>query len=205
MHKVTNLDEIAIFFGSFSHAWLILSIVLVAAGFKEIKLRFELRYFFEALVLMLFSILFNLFLKYSFAIPLSEERFGKGAFAFPSGHMLSVITFYGWLAYRYHSKLLYICVGILFSGVIFNLFHFEYHLARDIVGAFFFGGILLGVYRYLLANHYYKINYIVHISSMFLMCYIYLIHHQLIVRSAWLAFLGANLMVVAMKRLYPKS
>jgi hypothetical protein len=205
MYKVTKLDEIAVFFGSFSHASLIVLIFLVGISVKELKLKFEHRYFFEAVVLMLFSIVLNLALKYSFAIPLPEERFGKDAFAFPSGHMLSVITFYGWLALRYNSKLLYACVGFLFAGIIFGMFHFEYHNARDILGAFFFGALLLSAYSYLLKKHYSKINYVVHISSVLLLIYIYLIHHHVIIMSAWLAFLGTNLMMVIMKKLYPKN
>ena len=204
MIKITTSDEIAIFFGAFSHAKVIVLIFLIGILVKELKLNFVRRYFLEAIMVLLFSIIFNLALKYSFAIPLPEERFGKDAFAFPSGHMHSAIAFYGWLALRYKSRMLYALVAVLWIGIIFGMLHFQYHEMRDIYGAFFFGSILLACYSYILKNHYSKVSYIVHICTAFLMIYIYFIHEGVIIPITWLAFVGANIMIILMKKLYPK-
>jgi len=203
MQKLSSLDEIAIFFGNFSHTPIIVIVFVIGITLKELNLKFERRYFIEAIIVLLFSIIFNLALKYSFRIPLPEARFGKDAFAFPSGHMHSVVSFYGWLAFRYKSWRLNIVIGIIFLGVIFGMLRFEYHEIRDILGALFFGSILLATYNYLLKNHYKYIHYIISFASAFLVLYIYLIHQHIVITSAWLAFIGVNFMAMVMKKLYP--
>ena len=205
MYKLSILDELAVVFGAFSHASIIVPIFILGFSLKELKIKFERKYFIEAIIILLFSMIYNLALKYSFKIPLPEERFGKDAFAFPSGHMHSVVVFYGWLAFRYKSLSLNILTAILFLGVIFGMLHFQYHGQVDILGAFFFGLILLATYNYLLRKYYKYIHYIIPIASSILVIYIYLIHQYIIITSAWLAFLGVNFMVVVMKKLYPKN
>lgn len=89
----------------------------------------------EATLLLLFSIVFNSLLKCIFKVPLPPALNITDWYAFPSGHMQSAAMFYGWLAYRYNEKWLWIVTTILLLGIGWALQHFGYHDLRDVIAS----------------------------------------------------------------------
>lgn len=96
----------------------------------------------NACLLVLFSMIFNVFLKSLFQIPLNPALGIKG-FAFPSGHMLVAVVFYGWLTCSYPSWKVRAFTTIVLLGIAFGLIQQGYHNLRDIFGAVMFGVITL--------------------------------------------------------------
>ena len=70
----------------------IVLVPLIIFGF----LALDRKIFGHATILLMFVMILNAFLKSIFEVPLSEHLNIEG-YAFPSGHMSSAITFYGWL------------------------------------------------------------------------------------------------------------
>ncbi|RZI46306.1 phosphatase PAP2 family protein [Rickettsiales endosymbiont of Peranema trichophorum] len=101
--------------------------------------------FFHGICLLLLSMLLNLSLKNIFQVPLLEHL-GKAGFAFPSGHMQSCVVFYGWLMLNSRSVVVKLLTILLLVGVGFSLVYMGYHTYFDILGAIFFGSILVLVY-----------------------------------------------------------
>lgn len=103
--------------------------------------------FSHAICLLFLSMIFNAALKATFQIPLNP-LLGKG-FAFPSGHMQTAVVLYGYLytalnksnALRFGIVCLLLMIGT-------SLIYCGYHNIFDIVGAVFFGALLLSGYQY---------------------------------------------------------
>ncbi len=93
--------------------------------------------------------IFSLYLKSIWQEPLPAWM-SSDTWAFPSGHMLFTVTFYGWMALELRKIWLSFCVGLLMLGVGWALMHFGYHSIRDIGGAIGFGTLILVAYYFLL-------------------------------------------------------
>ena len=70
----------------------IVLVPVIIGGFLAI----DRKIFGHATILLMFIMILNSFLKYIFQVPLAAHLNTEG-YAFPSGHMSSAITFYGWL------------------------------------------------------------------------------------------------------------
>lgn len=134
------LDFIAKGFSLFIHPYTVL--VMVSLGF----LVWKKDIFGKAFCILLFSLIFNSFLKSLWQIPL-PSHVGHG-FAFPSGHMQSATVLWGWLAFEFRNKIFTGFVLIVLFGIAFELVHFGYHIPRDVAGGMFFGLVLLIAYYF---------------------------------------------------------
>jgi membrane-associated phospholipid phosphatase len=108
------------------------------------------RNFLIPILLLLFTMILSAFLKAAFAIPYSPElvqKLGKNGFAFPSGHMQSVVVFYGWFLVSFGNKWLRIILLSIILGVGFALIYEGYHNLYDVLGAVFFGSLTIGFYK----------------------------------------------------------
>ncbi|WP_241773699.1 phosphatase PAP2 family protein [Rickettsia asembonensis] len=77
-------------------------------------------------VLLLFTTILNILLKYTFEIPLNPALNIKG-FAFPSGHMSSGVVFYGWFFANIRYSLLRIIIVVILTDMGFSLIYKGYH------------------------------------------------------------------------------
>ena len=96
----------------------------------------------NAIVLVLFTMIFNQFLKSIFLVPLNPAL-GIHGYAFPSGHMQVATVFYGFLLQIYSQTLFRIILPLIIGGIGFGLIHEGYHNLIDVGGAFVFGGASL--------------------------------------------------------------
>jgi hypothetical protein len=122
----------------------IVLVPLIIFGF----LALDRKIFGHATILLMFVMILNAFLKSIFEVPLSEHLNIEG-YAFPSGHMSSAITFYGWLFLNTKNNFIRFILGIVIAGVGFSLIHKGYHNIYDIAGSAFFCIILLTTYVWL--------------------------------------------------------
>ena len=121
------VDIIAKGFLTLSHDTVIIPIIVLGYIWADRKL------FYHATCILLFNMLANVALKQTFQIPLAS---GVGHdYAFPSGHMQSAMTFYGWLAYKIHNTAFRIAALAVVLGIGFGLIYFGYHNIVDVVGA----------------------------------------------------------------------
>lgn len=96
----------------------------------------------NASLLVLFTMIFNAFLKSLFLIPLNPVLGLKG-FAFPSGHMNVAVVLYGWLLLKYPQRICRLIFLLIILSIGFALIHQGYHNFRDVLGAIGFGIITL--------------------------------------------------------------
>ena len=142
---MTTIDLLARAFLACSHETMVLPIILV--GYTAL----DRRKWGTAIYIMLFTMILSKFLKNIWQIPL-PMHLGIKDYAFPSGHMLFTVTFYGWIMLQYGHKILaFICLGIML-GVTFGLMHFGYHGLRDIFGGIGFGILTLAIYNYIISK-----------------------------------------------------
>lgn len=97
-------------------------------------------------LLVLFTLIFNVFLKSLFLVPLNPALGIKG-FAFPSGHMQVSTVLYGMLFQAYPHPLLRKILLIILSGIGYGLVQQGYHTLTDVVGAIAFA--ILTLYAFL--------------------------------------------------------
>ncbi len=133
-------DIITSFFLSFSHDTIIIPFVMMGYIWLDRKL------FFNAICVILFSIIFNSALKITFQIPLSP-LLNKEGFAFPSGHMQSSAVLYGWILLHTQNLFYRISIIIVLLGIACSLVNRGYHNYYDILGAAFFASLLLTSYH----------------------------------------------------------
>jgi len=117
---------------------------IIIGGFLAV----DRKIFGHAIILLMFSMILNAFLKSVFQVPLAEHLNIDG-YAFPSGHMSSAFVFYGWLLINSKDNLLKIILGSVIVGVGFSLVYKEYHNVYDILGSVFFSSIVLATYWHL--------------------------------------------------------
>lgn len=131
-------DIITNFFLSLSHDTIIIPFVTLGYIWLDRKL------FFNAISLLLLSIIFNSALKITFQIPLSP-LLNKEGFAFPSGHMQSSTVLYGWIFLHTQNLFYKLLIIIALFGIAISLVHYGYHDYYDILGAIFFSSLLLAI------------------------------------------------------------
>lgn len=160
------MEELANFFLNFSHDTVIIPFMII--GYIWLKKDM----FFEAICLILLSMIINYALKVTFKIPLNPELKIDG-YAFPSGHMQSAFVFYGWLAFRYKSAVLSILVGFLLFAIGWGLVYMGYHNIYDILGGIFFAALWMVIFWKF--RQFSKRQYIIFISlGLFLISYIHI-------------------------------
>ena len=104
--------------------------------------------FFQAISLLLTSIVVNYCLKIIFQVPLSPHLGVKG-FAFPSGHIQSAFVLYGWLFFS-SRQIIYRSLSVAaIIGIGLGLLHFGYHTMYDLCGSFVVSALLLFCYHFL--------------------------------------------------------
>lgn len=102
----------------------------------------------KALMLLLFTVVYNTFLKAFWQIPLPPAS-GLEGFAFPSGHMHSAFVFWGWIAFDSKNRYLMAIIFVLLSFTGFGLVHKGYHYPLDIIGAVSFGAVTMTIFHVL--------------------------------------------------------
>jgi membrane-associated phospholipid phosphatase len=105
--------------------------------------------FSKALILTLFTIPYNGFLKSIWQLPLPEPMQGWG---FPSGHTHNLIIFWGWLVIESKSwfcAFLFLVVAILNS---YGILYQGYHYPIDIIAAWSFAAVSLFIFWILNKN-----------------------------------------------------
>ncbi|PCJ29685.1 MAG: hypothetical protein COA94_00480 [Rickettsiales bacterium] len=120
----------------FSHESLIVPLIIIGYIWIDKKT------FFHGICLVLISMIFNAGLKATFQIPLSPAL-GKEGFAFPSGHMQTSIVLYGFLYKFSKNTIIKVSLVILLTLIAMSLIYFGYHNIYDILGALFFGLMLI--------------------------------------------------------------
>jgi membrane-associated phospholipid phosphatase len=134
------------FFLFFAHDAAIVPLLLIGVMWSERSL------FRHATYLILISMIINYALKITFQIPLAPHLHKVG-FAFPSGHMQSSFVFYGWLSQKMYPKKYFLLLTLLIIFIAISLIKAGYHNLYDILGAVFFGSLLLsGYHRYIEKN-----------------------------------------------------
>lgn len=102
--------------------------------------------FAHALVLLLFTNVYNFWLKSLFKMPL-PPALGSSNYGFPSGHTHSSVVFWGWLAISFKQWWMRaLCLAIA-VGHGFAIVEAGYHYPKDVVAAFAFAGVTLAIYR----------------------------------------------------------
>lgn len=122
----------------------IVLVPLIIGGFLGI----DRKIFGHATILLMSIIILNSFLKSIFQTLLSDNL-NIETYAFPSGHMSSAITFYGWLALNTKNNFIRFILAALIAGVGYSLIQKGFHSIYDIAGSIFFSAILLGIYTWL--------------------------------------------------------
>lgn len=108
-----------------------------------------------ALFLVLFTMIYNYYLKFLWQMPLPPPMEGWG---FPSGHMHAAVVFWGWLACAYHKKWFSMLVVGILALVGYSIVHHGYHYPIDILAAIAFGTVTLIVANYLQTRAWFKEN-----------------------------------------------
>lgn len=134
------LDYLFRFLLLFSTDLLIIPIIVLGYMFLERKI------FYHAICLMILSALFNVALKVTFQIPLTPLLYQEG-FAFPSGHMQYAFSLYMWLAIHASKLIIKALATTLLIGIGLGLMYFGYHNIIDVLGAVFFGSLIVILYR----------------------------------------------------------
>jgi len=136
------MNQLCNFFLFFSKEIAIIPAFLLGYYFYNRKV------FFYSLVLTLFGLIVAAFLKSFFKIPLLPHL-GEG-WSFPSGHMFTAVTFWGFLALQLRNKIMSTLVITLLIGIGCSLVYCNYHIFIDVLAAVFFSLILITLYRILL-------------------------------------------------------
>lgn len=107
----------------------------------------------RTLFILLFTMVYNVYLKSIWQIPLPPPLEG---WAFPSGHMHSAVVFWGALAIAY--RRFWFGALVLFTLCLtgYGLIYHGYHYPIDIVGAVAFGSLSLFIYHVFQQQSYFK-------------------------------------------------
>jgi membrane-associated phospholipid phosphatase len=134
---LATIAKLGIFIG---HTPTYFTIVLVGffTRYKPIIIR--------VLLLLLFTNVYNLYLKSIWQIPLPAPLEG---WAFPSGHMHSAVVFWGWLAFELRKFWAIMATIVILTCIGYGLVYNGYHYPRDILGSLLFGGISIMIYGFL--------------------------------------------------------
>ena len=133
-----SFNLLARFFLFFSQSWFLIPCVVGGLLLRRNLFR-------HAVYLLLFTLIFNPFLKAFFHVPLLSHL-GKTGFAFPSGHMQASVVFYGWLFLRTPTLLARLALIGLMAGIGWGLVQCHFHTWPDVIAAAGFGGLTLLIY-----------------------------------------------------------
>lgn len=128
------------------------------------------RTFLRALAVLLSGMVFNVFLKSLFKVPL-KNFLHKDWYAFPSGHAQSSTTFYGYLIHRYRNPLLTLIGALLIMGICWALVHRNYHDWIDVIAAVGFAIIWIIVFHWLDTSSLFKDNFMLLVILLTLISY----------------------------------
>lgn len=103
----------------------------------------------NACLIILFTMIFNAFLKSLFLVPLNPS-IGKEGFAFPSGHMQVSVAFYGWVFWIYANRSIRGLILLILTGIGWSLIQQGYHTLEDVLAAAIVG--LVTVYGFVKIN-----------------------------------------------------
>lgn len=125
-------------FLTFSHPTLIIPFLIVGFLLEKNGLMKNSKYgsivWANACLLILFTMIFNAFLKSLFLVPLNPS-IGKEGFAFPSGHMQVSVAFYGWVFWIYANRSIRGLILLILTGIGWSLIQQGYHTLEDVVAA----------------------------------------------------------------------
>lgn len=185
-------DTIADLFLGFSHTSVVFLMVLF--GFFALNRVI----FFQAFVLGALDLVANVTLKGLFKVPL--PAYLHEGYAFPSGHMQFSTVFYLWLAICLVFWWWRIAVLLLLCGIGASLYHYDYHQADEIMAGFFFGVLLVGLFRYAQATCPTHLRWILCLGSSLLMIYNHYLYLQ-IPMHAVMAY-GVLMIVIIVERFF---
>lgn len=134
MHATKIIPEIGLIF---SQPVTLVIAFLLGTFFLDTKA------FSKAFMLMLFTMIYNLYLKSIWQIPLDPPLEG---WAFPSGHMHAAWVFWGWLVCHYKKWSLFATFLVAMSLATFGMIDHGYHHLSDVVGAIGFGSLSLLIF-----------------------------------------------------------
>lgn len=100
----------------------------------------------RAFMLLLFTMIYNYYLKSIWQIPLKPPLEG---WAFPSGHMSAGWVFWGWLTWHYKNKFFTLLFAVMMSLTAYGLNFHGYHEWVDIIGSIGFGTLTLFLFHWL--------------------------------------------------------
>jgi len=124
---------------AFSNPYILISVIIIGLLNRQEKI------YGRVLFLLLFTIIYNLYLKSLWQHPLPPPLEG---WAFPSGHMHSAVVFWGWLAIEYRRLWFSAIVGLILCLVAYGLLYSGYHYPIDIVGSLAVGALSLFIYYF---------------------------------------------------------
>ncbi len=127
----------------FSHQEILIPLIVLGLIFYR-------NYFLDPAILLLFTMVFSVLLKFIFAIPYPAElvqKLGKNGFSFPSGHMQAAAVFYGWFLLNNKKKLIRFSSLSIILGIGFSLIYEGYHNIYDVLGAIFFATLTIIFYK----------------------------------------------------------
>lgn len=133
-----NMLELIAKFGLlFSNPSVYAVIILIGFIYKNENI------FGRTLFILLFTMIYNVWLKSIWQIPLPEHLNG---WAFPSGHMHAATVFWGWLAIEYRRVWFSCFVAFILPLAAFGMIYHNYHNLTDILGAVGFGSVSILLY-----------------------------------------------------------
>lgn len=122
----------------FTHIYeVLIPIFLIGFFFIDRKI------FSQAFLLLLFTTIYNLFLKSIWQIPLQPPLEG---WAFPSGHLHSGWVFWGWLALHYKRLITIPIFLLMMAASAWGLIYHNYHNLHDLYASIGFGSLSLLIY-----------------------------------------------------------
>jgi hypothetical protein len=143
------LDFLAKGFLTFSHPTLIVPFLIIGFLLEKSGLIKNSKQgsivWANACLIILFTMIFNMFLKSLFLVPLNPS-IGKEGFAFPSGHMQVSVVFYGWLFWAYPYWGIQGLILLILTGLGYGLIQQGYHNFNDVFAATVIG--ILTVYGF---------------------------------------------------------
>lgn len=135
------LDFIAKAGLAFSHTPMLAGVLFLGLVSKKREI------FIKTAYLLLFTMIYNLYLKSIWQVPLPPPLEG---WAFPSGHMHSAFVFWGWLAVEFKKTWFYEFVFFILTLVGYGLIQQGYHYPSDVLASVGFG--LLSITLYSIIN-----------------------------------------------------
>lgn len=118
--------------------------IMLLIGFLGILL-YDRKLFMRALILLAFGFILKSYFKaiWQFPLPSGVGEPGAANWAFPSGHTVTAVAFFGWIAVEIKNKAFrfWIVNALWLMGLL--TIHRGYHFPIDILGGYFFGGLIL--------------------------------------------------------------